>query len=138
MKYAGVLCACLLAFGCGPTRDDGPHVGGNGADGGYGPACPNPPPDSDGDGISDHDEGRDDKPPRDSDGDGKPDYLDGDSDGDGIPDAVEGRTNPCAPPADSDSDGKPDFVDLDSDDANNATVGDREEAGADPTHPTDT
>jgi len=42
------------------------------------------PLDSDGDGITDADEGNDD-----SDGDGIPNYLDTDSDDDGVPDAVE-------------------------------------------------
>src|SRR5437764_2780369 len=136
MKRAVVLCALVLAFGpglpsCGPssagpgTHPDGSGTGGN--------VCLQPPPDSDGDNISDADEGAGDKPPRDSDGDGTPDYKDLDSDNDGIPDAVEGRNgNPCTPPVDSDADGKPDFEDIDSDSATNSTVGDREEAGADP------
>ena len=62
--------------------------------------------DSDGDGISDAEEGIDTK--RDTDGDGIPDYLDPDSDGDGIPDYIE--TN-----ADDDGDGIPNYLDLDSD-----------------------
>ncbi|MGN1073093.1 MAG: hypothetical protein ACI4VB_10385 [Bradymonadia bacterium] len=62
--------------------------------------------DSDGDGISDAEEGIDTK--RDTDGDGIPDYLDLDSDGDGIPDYIE--TN-----ADDDGDGIPNYLDLDSD-----------------------
>jgi len=139
MNRAAVLvCACLLVA-CGPQQGS-THTGGNGVpDGGYGPECSTPPKDSDGDGIADVDEGKDESPPRDSDGDGTPDYLDSDSDGDGIPDAVEGgNANPCMAPVDTDSDGKPDFVDLDSDDANDATVADREEAGPDPTHPVDT
>ena len=45
-----------------------------------------PHPDSDGDGISDIDEGA---PGRDTDGDGTPDYLDTDSDGDGVSDKTE-------------------------------------------------
>jgi hypothetical protein len=146
MKRAGVLsCACLLALSlssssCGPQEGTTHPIGGNGVpDGGYGASCLTPPKDTDGDGISDHDEGGDTKPPRDTDGDGTPDYLDSDSDGDGIPDSVEARNgNPCTPPVDSDSDGKPDYLDLDSDDPNDATVGDREEAGADPTQPLDT
>lgn len=63
--------------------------------------------DSDGDGISDVDEGRAES--RDSDMDGQPDYLDLDSDGNGIPDATEGR-------ADFDGDGIEDYADLDDDD----------------------
>ncbi len=140
MKRAVVLVSALWLVACGPQQGTTHNVGGNGVpDGGYGPSCPTPPKDSDGDGISDADEGRNENPPRDSDGDGTPDYLDSDSDNDGIPDAVEGgNANPCLPPADTDGDGKPDFIDLDSDDAHDATVGDREEAGPDPTHPVDT
>jgi hypothetical protein len=144
MKRAGVpSCACLflslLLVGCGPQQGATHPTGGNGVpDGGYGDDCQTPPKDSDGDGISDHDEGGDVSPARDTDGDGTPDYLDSDSDGDGIPDSVEGgNATPCMAPVDTDGDGKPDFVDLDSDDANDATVADREEAGPDPTHPLD-
>src|SRR4051812_14815492 len=116
MKRAVVpSCACLLlALSCGPQSGSVHPVGGNGTDGGF-PACLTPPKDSDGDGISDHDEGGDVKPARDTDGDGTPDYLDSDSDGDGIPDSVEARNGgACNPPVDSDSDGKPDYLDLDS------------------------
>src|SRR6478609_7944638 len=139
MKRVVVLVsASLLCLSCGPQQGTS-RTGGNGVpDGGYGSACSMPPKDSDGDGISDHDEGADDNPPRDTDGDGTPDYKDTDSDNDGIPDAVEGRNgNPCMAPLDSDGDGKPDYLDLDSDDVNDATVGDREEAGADPMNPVD-
>ncbi len=145
MKRAGVLLACSVGLAsfvaaCGPQEGSGHHppAGGNGTpDGGFGAACPKPPADSDGDGISDENEGAATR--RDSDGDGIPDYLDLDSDNDGIPDAVEGRNaTPCDAPVDSDSDGKPDFIDLDSDSATNDTVGDHEEAGADPMHPVDT
>ncbi|MFC1734561.1 M6 family metalloprotease domain-containing protein [Candidatus Hydrogenedentota bacterium] len=59
--------------------------------------------DSDGDGISDSDEGD-----ADPDNDGFPNYLDTDSDGDGITDDVEGAGDP-------DSDGIPNYLDLDSD-----------------------
>src|SRR5262245_44669911 len=138
MKRLGLVSVCLALVACGPTEDKGnPPVGGNGSpDGGNVVVCTNPPPDSDGDGISDHDEGADETPPRDTDGGGKPDFQDADSDGDGIPDAVEGRNaNPCTPPADSDGDGRPDFQDLDSDDPNDASISDREEAGPDPSHP---
>ncbi|MBX3245664.1 MAG: hypothetical protein KF901_00635 [Myxococcales bacterium] len=70
--------------------------------------------DSDGDGISDLDEGADTR--MDTDGDGVPDYLDLDSDGDGLPDAFEaGDDDLSTPPVDSDGDGIPDFRDLDSD-----------------------
>ena len=139
MNRASVLVsACaLFVFACGPQQG-ATHTGGNGVpDGGY-PGCSAPPKDSDGDRISDHDEGADEKPAVDTDGDGTPDYLDSDSDGDGIPDAVEGgNPDPCTAPVDTDGDGKPDFRDLDSDDANDATVADREEAGPDPTQPVD-
>ena len=70
--------------------------------------------DTDGDGISDVDEGV--ATDRDTDGDGEPDYLDNDSDGDGIADALEaGDDNTATPPVDSDGDGTPDFVDTDAD-----------------------
>ncbi len=59
--------------------------------------------DSDGDGITDIDEGT-----GDADGDGIPNNEDTDSDNDGIPDADEGS-------ADSDGDGTPDAQDTDSD-----------------------
>lgn len=59
--------------------------------------------DTDGDGISDEDEGT-----GDTDGDTIPDYLDDDSDGDGIPDADEGA-------GDTDDDGTPNYQDSDSD-----------------------
>ena len=73
-----------------------------------------PVQDSDGDTISDEDEGRADNV--DTDGDGIPDYLDDDSDGDGIPDSVEaGDSDPNTPPRDADGDGIPDFQDLDAD-----------------------
>jgi hypothetical protein len=64
--------------------------------------------DSDGDGISDGDEGRGEEPPRDTDGDGTPDYLDTDSDGDGLLDSLEGA-------GDTDGDGAADYVDTDAD-----------------------
>lgn len=63
--------------------------------------------DSDGNGISDSDEGT-----GDLDGDGVYDAADTDNDGDGIPDTVEVGSG--APP-DSDGDGIPDHEDLDSD-----------------------
>jgi predicted outer membrane repeat protein len=59
--------------------------------------------DTDGDGMSDDDEGTDDP-----DEDGVPNYLDTDSDDDGLPDVEEG-------PGDGDCDGLPSHVDLDSD-----------------------
>lgn len=60
-------------------------------------------PDSDADGIVDGDEGG-----IDSDGDGLVDALDPDDDGDGLPTAVEGIADP-------DGDGTPNYLDLDSD-----------------------
>lgn len=65
--------------------------------------------DSDGDGISDADEGRwDDGGARDSDGDGTPDYLDTDSDNDGLTDKQEGTE-------DWDKDGIPNSIDPKND-----------------------
>jgi hypothetical protein len=145
MKPAAALCAIasfsiaggVFIASCGPSSDGATHPGADGGTGGN--ACVKPPADADGDNISDADEGAAEKPPRDTDGDGTPDYKDADSDNDGIPDAVEGGNfNPCTLPIDSDADGKPDFQDVDSDSATNSTVGDREEAGADPMHPVDT
>lgn len=67
--------------------------------------------DSDGDGISDTDEGN-----ADIDGDGFPNSHDDDSDGDGIPDSVEaGDDSLDTRPVDTDGDGVPDFLDTDSD-----------------------
>ncbi len=69
------------------------------------------PPDTDGDGITDADEGM-----GDADSDGKPNASDDDSDGDGISDAIEaGDKKLLTPPVDTDGDGTPDFLDLDSD-----------------------
>jgi hypothetical protein len=71
--------------------------------------------DSDGDTISDEDEGA--SSGRDSDGDGIPDSLDEDSDDDGILDRDEaGDADLSTPPRDSDGDGVPDYADTDSDD----------------------
>ncbi len=60
--------------------------------------------DTDGDGISDYDEGKYDMPPRDTDGDGVPDAKDLDSDDDGLDDIVEGVE-------DWDGDGVPNYID---------------------------
>ncbi|MEO8705023.1 MAG: hypothetical protein ABI867_33530 [Kofleriaceae bacterium] len=99
----GFVCSLLfsLVVGCGGTSsgddDDGPTPG-----------------DTDGDGISDVDEGIDTN--ADTDGDGTPDFQDEDSDGDGIPDYREaGDIDLATGPIDSDGDGLPDFRDLDSD-----------------------
>ncbi len=97
MKLASVLALLLVA--CGPSvgGDDQP-VG----------------DDSDGDMISDSDEGR--AAGTDTDQDGTPDFEDDDSDGDGIPDYREaGDADLATPPLDSDGDHTPDFRDLDSD-----------------------
>ncbi len=68
-------------------------------------------PDSDGDSISDGDDGLDD-----SDGDGVINALDEDSDDDGFPDLAEVSDSLVGTkPDDSDLDGTPDFLDLDSD-----------------------
>ena len=72
--------------------------------------------DTDGDGLTDGEEGRGDAESVDSDGDSVPDYADSDSDNDGIPDAEEaGPRTPDGAAADTDGDGTPDFRDLDSD-----------------------
>lgn len=91
-----------LAFGCSDDETDVTPPGGD------------PATDTDGDGISDADEGA--AAEIDSDGDGTPDYLDDDSDNDTILDAVEAGDNVLeTPPVDSDSDEVPDFRDIDSD-----------------------
>src|SRR5574337_1947304 len=95
--------ALVLLIACGP----GQH-GMGGDDTG------DPMQDSDGDGISDVDEGR--AQNVDTDHDGTPDYLDTDSDNDGIPDYREaGDLDLTTLPIDSDNDGTPDFRDTDSD-----------------------
>jgi hypothetical protein len=100
-----------LVHGCGTSGGSGSTVGTGGS--GASDASTNIK-DSDGDTISDEDEGA--ATGVDTDGDGIPDYLDTDSDGDGIPDSVEaGDSDPGTPPKDSDGDGIPDFRDLDSD-----------------------
>ncbi|MFO0552951.1 MAG: hypothetical protein U0271_31475 [Polyangiaceae bacterium] len=92
--------------GCG----DDTSTGGGGAGGGEGGGPPNVT-DSDGDTISDVDEGNED-----ADGDGTPNKLDDDSDGDGIPDAIEaGDDDASTEPDDADDDGIPNFLDDDSD-----------------------
>jgi hypothetical protein len=107
MRYGALFLSLLLTVaGCritGPvsTRDAGGD-GGSAAD-------------TDGDNISDADEGAGTN--RDSDNDGTPDFEDVDSDNDGIPDAIEaGDTDVGTPPEDSDGDLTPDFIDEDSDD----------------------
>ncbi len=78
--------------------------------------------DSDGDTITDADEGD-----LDTDGDGTPDYLDTDSDNDGIPDSTEaGDADPATGPEDADGDGSPNSRDPDSD---NNCIDDQAEAG---------
>lgn len=105
IAYALPLIAILAASAaCG---DDNNSSDGGGGDGGG----PNPTADSDGDTISDADEGT-----ADADGDGVPNYLDLDSDGDGIPDSVEaGDADLGTAPQDADNDSTPNFLDLDSD-----------------------
>ncbi|RMH44224.1 MAG: VWA domain-containing protein [Deltaproteobacteria bacterium] len=88
--------------------------GGGDAGGGPGADAAVASPDTDGDSISDADEGA--ATGVDTDGDGVPDYRDDDADGDGIPDYREaGDADPATPPVDSDGDGIPDFRDTDSD-----------------------
>ena len=60
MKRAAVACALLLSS-CGPSSDGpGSHHDGGGTGGN---ACVMAPPDTDGDNISDADEGANEKPP---------------------------------------------------------------------------
>ncbi len=89
--------------------------------------------DTDGDTISNTDEGFDTEP--NADGDEWPDWLDLDSDGDGLSDATEaGDADLATPPVDTDGDGIPDYLDTDSD---GDGVPDAAGIGADGT-PTDT
>ena len=75
--------------------------------------CEPPPPDQDGDGISDADEG---PTGFDFDEDGTPDVADTDSDNDGILDAAErGDDNLCTEPKNTDGLGAADFRSLDAD-----------------------
>ncbi len=90
------------------------------------------PADSDGDLISDLEEGAFDLPsPRDTDEDGTPDYLDLDSDNDTIADIIEaGRSDIDLAPVNTDktvnfNDHIPDYIDIDSD---NDSIGDWDEA----------
>ena len=144
MKRAGVLAtACLARSSSGCLRPQaGRETGhdGNGVpDGGYGAACPRRRRTPTATASATSDEGKATSSRRATPtATARPTTSTADSDGDGIPDAVEGgNANPCMAPVDSDSDGKPDYVDLDSDDANDSTVGDREEVGPDPLHPVD-
>jgi hypothetical protein len=66
--------------------------------------------DTDGDGITDLDEGRPGE--QDTDGDGTPDYLDLDSDGDGLPDADEVTVGTDPTEVDSDGDGASDLAEY--------------------------
>src|SRR5262245_30618221 len=78
------------------TADGGPAVDANHVHANVGGFDP----DTDGDGISDRQEGKDST--ADTDGDGTPDYMDNDSDGDGILDSIEAHNGgiPCTPPRD--------------------------------------
>ncbi len=105
LRSAAILTMLFAVATCGPggKKGAGPDAAASSAT------------DSDGDTISDVDEGR--AQNTDTDGDGIPDYLDTDSDNDGIPDYREaGDADLATPPFDSDSDGKPDYRDTDSDD----------------------
>jgi hypothetical protein len=105
----GALAACSPA-----STDDIIPDGRDGTDGTDGDVTGPPPPDADGDTISDADEGRSERV--DTDGDTTPDYLDDDSDGDTIPDSIEaGDADARTPPADNDGDTIPNFRDNDSD-----------------------
>lgn len=103
--YSVLLASILAIAAC-----DAGETAGSGGDGGsVGDFL-----DTDGDTISDVDEGI--AQQRDTDADGTPDYKDLDSDADNIPDAVEaGDTDLQTAPNDADGDGKPNFIDLDSD-----------------------
>ncbi|MBI5489079.1 MAG: VWA domain-containing protein [Deltaproteobacteria bacterium] len=113
----GLLVALLAAglLGCSPSGGDDirPDYG-EVRDGTDGDVVGPPPPDADGDTISDADEGR--ATGEDFDTDGTPDYLDADSDDDTIPDSLEaGDSDPRTPPGDADGDHIPNFRDIDSD-----------------------
>jgi hypothetical protein len=102
--------ALVVAAGCGDETGTGTNGGSEGSGAGVGT-----PVDSDGDTISDVDEGF--AEAIDTDADGSADYLDLDSDGDGIDDAIEaGDADLTTTPRNSDTDDAPDFRDLDSDD----------------------
>lgn len=107
------LLAVLLAVGCNSTFGNPlGEGGGKWAD-----------TDTDGDNISDQDEGR--QAEYDSDKDGTPDYLDTDSDNDCIEDKAEaGDTDLYTEARDNDGDGSPDYRDPDSD---GDGLGDRDE-----------
>lgn len=131
---AALTCSLTCSVACSPTapvvtRDSGP--GGPdvppGSDAGTDPGT-----DSDGDTITDRQEG---DGRVDTDLDGIADTDDFDSDGDGITDADEaGDADPATPPIDTDGDGRPNFQDTDSDDdgLNDASERDR---GTDPLDP---
>ncbi len=106
MKKLSIIALLGLAVGCG-------GISGN--------------EDSDGDGITNDNEGWEQS--RNTDGDSFEDWLDLDSDGDGLSDQLEAGDNDLATPAvDSDEDGTPDFQDLDSD---NDGVDDSQEIAGD-------
>jgi hypothetical protein len=107
----------LLSSSCQSINDEGWQ----GNQGGPGPGGV----DSDGDTLSDDEEGR--ASNVDSDGDTLPDYLDTDSDGNGIFDPVEGM-------GDTDGDGVPDFQDPDND---GDGLPDLQEIGSNPSNPVD-
>lgn len=99
--WVALLCATLVACGGGGSGTDG--------DCDYGSA------DTDGDTITDCDEGRADD--RNTDGDEWPDWRDLDSDGDFIPDADEaGDDDLSTEPVDLDGDGVAEYLDPDADD----------------------
>jgi len=107
MGYLSLL-VLLLAWGCANGGRFGDNSRGDDDDAPpYDPATA----DSDGDTISDKDDGEDD-----ADLDEIANLNDEDSDGDGISDKDEaGDDDLATPPVDSDGDGVPDFLDLDSD-----------------------
>jgi len=115
--------AAALAAGCGSENNQFMTDGTTDTIGGM---------DTDGDTISDQDEGRyESMGGTDTDGDTTPDYRDTDSDDDTIPDAIEGGDlDSTTPPADSDTDGTADFRDMDSD-GNGVLDGDEGSGDAD-------
>ena len=110
------LCLTLSLLGCGVAPESPPE------DAGARRVL-----DTDGDSISDIEEGAAESV--DTDGDGIPDFQDTDSDGDGIDDQTEaGDEDPSTPARDADGDGIPDFRDLDAD---GNGIQDRDEGAAD-------
>ncbi len=115
-RHGGLLfgAGALLAAACSASDGDTTVVPVDGRDFGEAGDVVCSVQDSDGDTVSDADEGSAER--LDSDGDTIPDFRDLDSDDDTIPDSVEaGDSDPCTPPRDTDLDGDPDLRDVDAD-----------------------